>query len=138
MRSLSQKYWKSFKTFLIWLLIELYNLNKVNNCFKIQLAPKAYLSTSSLAIISPFFRALIANNSLVFLYSAKITWYHEKRKKFFRLKLSELQLHPLFQKYSFPMITKVLLIINDKYVRAEKGQPTQAKNDFYGNAALTQ
>lgn len=36
------------------------------------------------------------------------------------------------------MITKVLLIINDKYVRAEKGQPTQAKNDFYGNAALTQ
>lgn len=32
-----------------------------------------YLSTSSREMISPFFSALIANSSLVFLYSAKIT-----------------------------------------------------------------
>ena len=33
-----------------------------------------HLSTSSLEMMSPFFKALMANSSLVFLYSAKITW----------------------------------------------------------------
>lgn len=37
----------------------------------------ADLSTSSLDMISDFFKAFIANNSRVFLYSAKMTYNNE-------------------------------------------------------------
>lgn len=40
-----------------------------------------HLSTSSREMISPFFKALMANSSLVFLYSAKITWSENVGKK---------------------------------------------------------
>lgn len=38
------------------------------------------LSTSSLDMISDFFKAFIANNSRVFLYSAKMTYKHKRIK----------------------------------------------------------
>ena len=41
----------------------------------------ADLSTSSLDMISDFFKAFIANNSRVFLYSAKMTYNNEKTQE---------------------------------------------------------